>query len=329
MEIDVVLKSSRKKSAKSNRGDRRFRVMSLTEKSVEIVGLRGEIRLWCDRPFNEYPDAFLKAFEFLANPLREYLNWYQNDTMDRVSPVTSRTFSSPKTWVTRGKQDVARSLYLKGAREKTAVGQYVVDFEYLPDEALYSDSNTPFIRQGTPSELLESDPNAFLGTAKQLCDLLPFLSGHVGYCLEISPYFEVEGQRAAYPLAMHHPGLNIASDHATWPLRHEKGAETVNWLTLLGEIPLNKLGGIDELRLKLADAPDVEFIEAKYGLILKAGGKPQLGNTNRGDDLPLYKTVYRAIKPVLDPVIRDFRPFNLGTTDDADYTERWLRRFES
>ena len=329
MEINVVSKYSRKKSGKSKRGDRRFRVMSATQKSVEIVGLRGEIMLWCDRPFNEYPDAFLNTFEFLANPLREYLNWYQNYTMDRFSPVTSRTFSSPKTWLTRGKQDVARCLYLKASQEKMAVGQYVLAFKYHPDEALYSDSNTPFIRQSTHSELLESDPDAFLTTAKQLCDLLPFLSGHAGYCLEISPYFEVEGQREAYPIAMHYPGLNIASDHATWSLRYEKGAEMVNWLTLLGEIPLNKLGGVNELRLKLADTPEVELIEAKYGLIIKAGEKPQLGKTNRRNDLPLYKAVYRAIKPVLDPVISHFRPFNLGTTDDADYTERWLRRFDS
>jgi hypothetical protein len=128
---------------------------------------------------------------------------------------------------------------------------------------------------------------------------------------------------------MRHPGINIASDHATWPLRDEKGVETVNWLTLLGEIPLQKLGGVAQLRRKLAATPEVEIVETKHGLILKAGEAPQLGDLNRDLKLPLYRAVYFAIKPVLDPVIRDFSPFNLGRPDDAEYTERWLRRFES
>lgn len=285
--------------------------------------------VWCDRPFNEYPDVFLETFELLLSPIRDKLNWYQNYTMDRFSPVTPRMFSAPRTWLTRGKQDVARMLFLKGSKAKMACGEYTLQFIYHPDEALYSDTNTPFLRWSTPSEHLQSNPDEFLDTARQICDLLPFLCGHVGYSLEISPYFEDEAQRAAYPLAMRHPGVHIATDHATWPLRDEKGAEAVNWLTLLGQIPLSKLGGTDKLREDLADTPEVDLIETKHGLILKAGDKPQIGDSNRGDALPAYRAVYHAIAPVLDPVIQDFMPFTLDTDDDAGRTERWLRRFES
>jgi hypothetical protein len=307
----------------------RFRVMSNSEPSVEMAGLRGEIRVWCDRPFNEYADTFLEVFELLARPIRDQLTWYQNYTMDRFSVVTQRTWSSPRTWLTRGKQEVARSLHLKGPDELQAAGRYVLHYKYHPDEALYSDSNTPFIRRATPAEHLASDPEGFLETARQLCDLLPFLCGHVGYCLEISPYFEPSGQRAAYPLAMRHPGINIASHHATWPLRDEKGVETVNWLTLVGEIPLGKLGGIKTVRAALSGTPGVDVVETQHGLILKAGDIPQIGDTNRREDLPLYRAVYRVLLPVMDPIIKRFRPFILKTDDNIGRTERWLRRFES
>lgn len=321
--------NSPKQSSKPKNDDPRFRVLSEIQKSVEIVGLRGEIMVWCDRPFNEYPDAFLNAWELLLTPIRDKLSWYQNYTMDRFSPVTARTFSAPKTWLTRGRQDVARMLLLKGSTAKMSSGAYTVAFEYHPDEALLSDTNTPFLRRATPSGHLESSPNEFLDTTRQICDLLPFLCGHVGYSMELSPYLESEAERSAYPLAMRHPGVHISTDNATWPLRDEKGAETVNWLTLLGQIPLRKLGGADKLRRDLAETPEIELIETRHGLILKAGDKPQIGDSNRKDTLPLYRAVYRTIAPVLDPVIKDFTPFTLGTDDDAGRTERWLRRFES
>lgn len=323
------MKTTSNNAAATPAGNDHFSIMSASSPSVEMVGLRREIKLWCDRPFNEYADAFLEAFELLAQPIREQLTWYQNYTMDRFSPVTQRVWSSPRTWLTRGKQDAARSLHLKGPDELQAAGQYVLQYKYHPDEARNSDSNTPFIRRTTPVEYLASDSEGFLATTRQLCDLLPFLCGHVGYCLEISPYFEPAGQRAAYPLAMRHPGLYIASDHATWPLRDEKGVETVNWLTLVGAIPLGKLGGVKEVRASLAETPEVEIIETRHGLILKAGDIPQIGDTNRREDLPLYRAVYRVILPVMDQIIRDFRPFMLDTADDVSRTARWLRRFES
>jgi hypothetical protein len=102
--------------------------MSRTDPPVEMVGLRSEIKIWCDRPFNEYPEVFLEAFDALVTPVKDQLKWYQNYTMNRFSPVTNAIWSSPRTWLTRGKQDTARSLYLKGPDEMMANGKYVIEF---------------------------------------------------------------------------------------------------------------------------------------------------------------------------------------------------------
>lgn len=307
-----------------------FSVFSSGDELVEIVALRAEIKLWLDRPLNEYAEIFLEVFEWLLSPIREKLTWYQNYTMNRFSPTRPQVLSSPRTWLQRGRQDVARMLYLKGPDELKAPGQYVLHFKYHPDDALYSESNTPFLRVATPSQSIEKNPADYLKTTKHLCDLLPYLSGHVGYCLEISPYYESQAYGAAYPLAMRHPGTNIASDHATWPLRDEKGVETVNWLTLIGELPLAKLGGVEGLRKELRNSEHIEVLETRHGVIVKAGDAPQLGDVNRRDNLPLYREVYRALKPVLEPVIKDFSPLPVGgeLSDEAAKTQRWLRRFE-
>jgi hypothetical protein len=298
---------------------------------VEIVGLRAEIKLWCERPFNEYATEFLTAYDLLTTSIKKNLAWYQNYTMNRFARTTAKVFSSPQAWLRAGRQDQARTLHLKGPGDMKAVGQYAVQFKYHPDEALYWDTNTPFLRQVTPHELLEQGPARFIEQAKELGDLLPYLCGHVGYSLETSPYFEMEAYQQAYSLAMRYPGVNIASHHATWPLRELRGVETVNWLTFVGKTPLKALGGDDKLRQLLRRSPEIRVLETKNGVIVQAGEGPLLGDVNRGDNLPLYRHVYQALKPVIEPVSRRFRPLSMGMVveEDAEKTLRWLSRFES
>lgn len=307
-----------------------FSIQAPGTDAIEMVGLRAEIKLWLDRPFNEYPAQFLEAFEWFASRLGPQFRWYQNYTMNRFAPVTANTLSSPQVWLKKGRQDVARMLYVKGPEEMKAAGQYALHFKYHPDAALYSKSNTPFLRGVTPASLLARNHQSYLDVAQQLGDLLPFLCGHVGYSLETSPYFENQAYRAAFPLAMRHPGVYIASDLASWSLRDEKGVETVNWLTLVGAIPLARVGGAAALRSALAHQPEIEVIETAHGVIVKAGNEPQLGDVNRGVFVPLYSEVYRALKPVIEPVIADANPLLLGGVleEDAEKTQRWLHRFD-
>ena len=308
-----------------------FTVVSKDDELVEIVGLRAEIKVWCDKSFDEVPAEFLEAYELLSDSLKGQFRWYQNYTMNRMSPVTARTLSGPRTWLERGQKPVARMLYLKGPDDMKAAGQYVLQFKYHPEDAENSDTNTPFIRQATPVEALRANPEAYLATAKRLCDLLPVLCGHVGYSLETSPYYEMQGFRAAYALAMRHQGVNIASHHATWPLHDEKGVEAVNWLTLVGPAPLEKLGGAGALKRRFKEQGSVSVIDTKHGVIIRAGEAPKLGDVNRREPLPEYRAVYQALKPVMDQVLTDFRPLVLGfgLSENADKTARWLRRFES
>jgi hypothetical protein len=308
-----------------------FTVVSDDDELIEIVGLRAEIKVWCERSFDELPDEFLEAFDLLTSGIKDRLRWYKNYTMDRMSPVTVRTLSAPRTWLARGQKPVARSLYLKGPDEMEAAGQYVVQFKYHPEEAEHSDSNTPYLRQATPWEALQENPDAYLETAMRLCDLLPFLCGHVGYSLETSPFYEIQAFQRAYALAMRHPGVNIASHHATWPLRDEKGVEAVNWLTLVGSTPLAKLGGAAKLRRQLKEHRSISVIDTAHGVIIRAGERPQLGDVNRRERLPDYRAVYQALKDVMDQVLTDFRPLPLGFAlpEKAEKTAKWLRRFES
>ncbi|MFZ2987032.1 type VI immunity family protein, partial [Ideonella sp.] len=229
-----------------------FSVLSSDSEPVEMIGLRAEIKLWFERPFNEYPDRFLDVYDMLLARLCDQLKWYQNYTMNRFSPITAKVFDAPRAWLQLGQADSARMLCMKGPGPMKAAADFAIDFKYHPQGTLHSDSNTPYLRVVTPAEALRLNPAGFLQIIKQICEHLPFLCGHVGYAIETSPYFENLAYRKAYPLAMRHPGVNIAGDQATWALRDEPGVETVNWLTLVGERPLATLGGAQAVRAALA-----------------------------------------------------------------------------
>lgn len=306
-----------------------FSVPSAQSSPVEMVGLRAEIKLWFDRPFQENPERFLQVYELLLAPIREQLRWYQNFTMSRFAAATPAVLQAPHAWFGPDGGDVPRMLHLIGPGDKMAVGQYALQFESLPDSDLNSDSNTPFLRVVTPARALASNPEGFLSITRQICDHLPFLCGYVGYVLDTSSYFESQAFRAAYPLAMRHPGVHIAGDQATWALRDEKGVETVNWLTLVGQEPLQHLGGAAAVRRALAVAPGSDAIEVVHGLIVRAGPEALIGDVNRGDAVPAYRLIHAALAPVIEPVVRDTRPLLVADdlSDADDMTMRWLRRF--
>lgn len=294
-----------------------------------MTGLRAEIKLWFERPFDEYAQALLEAYDFLLGPVREQLKWSQIYTTNKLARATAKAFAAPHEWFAAGAPSKPRMAYFTGPGEKTALGDYALQLESHPDGARNSDSNTPYLRLVVPAHDLFEDAESFVERARVLCNRLPFLSGYAGFVLDTSPYFESQAFRAAFPLALAHPGVHITGDQATWALRDEPGLETVSWLTMVGKTPLKRLGGSAALRKRLARHPAIEVHDVEHGVIVQAGASARIGGPEPSDDLQLYAQVYAALAKVLEPVIRDMRPLLIH--DDLEranqMTMGWLRRF--
>lgn len=308
----------------------KFSARSEVYKGAVVADLRAETKVWLAEAPYSYAQEFLAAFEGLVQPIRDRLNLYQTYNMEDWERLGDRAWTAPRTWLTRGKRDQARAFFARESASENDAAVCGVEFVFRSDEALYADENTPYIRQVLPADELDEHSQELLAQARSLGDRLPFLCGHVGYCIEVSPLagsvLEEEGHRAAFGLSMRHSGATIAGDFSTKRLRLFRGVEAIGWLTFVGRAPLEVLGGVDGVERRLAGVAGVSLHDVRHGLVIQAGAHPGLGDANKGDNLPAYRAVYAALREVIEPASEALHSLQLGGDDDAGQTMRWYTR---
>ncbi len=100
-----------------------------------------------------------------------------------------------------------------------------------------------------------------------------------------------------------------------WRAKH--GIRDTNWLTLVTDELLKKVGGIADVRNKLSSR--VVLHEVREGWLFQAGERPLVGGPGyEADDFGAYAEVSRALAPYRDQVI--------GWDEE---TLRWMQRFDA
>ena len=170
-----------------------------------------------------------------------------------------------------------------------------------------------------------SPPGAFPRLVMRLCTDLRPLHGYAGLGVLVSADYGA-ARRAGpsiYPLARRFPGLEV-----DMPISHLRflgdGIKGVNWLTILSDPLVSRLGGIHELQSRLpADIPVHTY---SGGILIQAGPHPQIGDVNR----QLIPHHYRAVARVIRPVRADYGDSFLDPPegDDVATTRAWLERFD-
>lgn len=149
------------------------------------------------------------------------------------------------------------------------------------------------------------------------------------------------------PYLLRFPGLGWIPD-AFFPFFMDKFTEhitDINWLTLISEEPAERIGGIKKIMTLGKDCPVAEY---PGGYVIQAGERPEYGDMEKGDNLPLYGRVQNLLRPLYLPLNHldyvasqvlppyagpDFNPLVLDEGPDAkkylhDYLEQWLHRFD-
>ncbi|QRK05091.1 DUF3396 domain-containing protein [Archangium violaceum] len=156
------------------------------------------------------------------------------------------------------------------------------------------------------------------------CRLSPF-HGYAGLGLLRS----MEGSEAraieplVFPLVKRFPGLEIEMPHLESRLLSE-GIKGVNWLTIVGDPLLEKVGGQKALIQSLGN----DFIFHPYpgGLMIQAGPQPEFGDLER-NMLPVH---YCQLYEVLRPLQAQYDDILMDTPEGVEpeeFTRQWLRRF--
>ncbi|WP_330998824.1 type VI immunity family protein [Intestinirhabdus alba] len=180
---------------------------------------------------------------------------------------------------------------------------------YLPFEAL----------KGEGRERFEALVLAF-------CRLLKPMHGLAGLGLQ-QCYESHEYQYLEYTIAHQFSGLDISGGNTDERLHN--GFKSVNWLTLLGEALVAKLGGAAALQRRNAD-PVVTFTPYAGGLVVKAGEAPALGYVQSDPWPRAYVRVNNLLRVARAPEIDSlgFGSIAGEIRFNDRTTAQWLARFD-
>jgi len=175
-----------------------------------------------------------------------------------------------------------------------------------------------------PLEWIEESIGQFLELVKKTVDPIQFCSGHAGIGTNIYPGYDTEApdDNPCYALSRRYKGVDIGNPYAFWDFAAEGGIKTINWLTFLETAQVKKLGGTEAL--KQSFSKEIVMHELQHGVCIQAGPKPELGDVNSGEELPLYHEVGKALQPlrIPDEILREYNYIG-GTAN----TRAWLDRF--
>ncbi|MBZ9576361.1 type VI immunity family protein [Modicisalibacter sp. MOD 31.J] len=165
------------------------------------------------------------------------------------------------------------------------------------------------------------------------CEALAPEHGYAGLSLSKSYGYDRsdQSQLLEYRYAQRFPGLQI-NGFSTHRLNLSRGPKGVDWLTVLSDSWLEKLGGREAVRQQMGALPMLDYAD---GAILRAGPMPQLGDNDNPETLAALQD-YRRVAAIIEPVrIKDHQGIhgmyspsmaNEPSLDDEAY-QRWLARF--
>lgn len=294
--------------------------LDLTKNGLKLVTLTFGINLYTGVSFYSCREAILDALDlFMKRSGPERIRFYATETMRAHKPVTKRVLAMPETWLKPG---APKKDYVAIELKSGEVYQDAPEFKYHL-WAVDKSKQAKILSLAFPAAWASEKQTDMLSLVQTLSEEFPFTSGLAGYSFERSPYDDPASETHAWTMSMRHRGIDIVRlpDDAKGP--GTDGVKGVGWLTLIGNTMLTELGGLAQLRRRLSK--EIDVIESKHGVIVKAGPVPLLGDVNRGDTLPLYRQVYGVVASRIEIAAERSMVFRLGS-DRSDKTHDWYRR---
>lgn len=119
------------------------------------------------------------------------------------------------------------------------------------------------------------------------------------------------------------PGIEI-DDPISTANSTQLGIKGGNWLTLIENAYVSKLGGPEQLRSELG--PDFQIQGYSGGMLIVAGSCPEIGDHKCNIDTPLLRKLAAVLKPIRTP--QHWPTQARGKFSDAQAFNAWLARFD-
>jgi hypothetical protein len=259
--------------------------------------------------------AVIDLFESWVDRFGAETPYFSDSETDRIRPLDARTRNHPRSRWPKCKGSLLWSVTSTDSLEMPAGWSCCVSLKEKHGAALDSLYWTLDPSRETPDTLLSS----FLEFGRRLRCLHAY--GGAGVVQPIHPIELQESEPDAVAVASRFHGLDVLGVGRT-ACDAMDGIKCVNWLTLVGEPLLKKIGGRDMLRSRFGS--EIALHDVLDGVVIQAGPLPLVGDAHAEDGLALYRDVAVALRPIFAPGpdgrFRPMRGFSESTT-------AWRNRF--
>lgn len=267
-------------------------------------------------------EAVLVCVDRLESLFGQHLRWVAHPKSGKMYPRGSSRVPSLRDWVSQRASNQAWEFHTQGGEQPEAASHFMIEAFGPPDW----EREPGYLTFALPLTWFADHEGSLPDLVLELCGHLSPVHGYGGLGLMESFDMGVESnfQPAVYAIARRFPGLEVdrPSSHSRYLRDAIKG---VNWLTLVGEPFLPRLGGLSALEAALG--ADIEVKKYPGGVLIQAGPRPRMGDANDCRIPEPYRRVARALRPIRVESVGSLH--NAGTSRfTAETSDEWLRRFD-
>ncbi len=276
--------------------------------------------------------AVLDCFNDYESVAGNHLTWHgvgaRSGRMSRVDALRSRDMSPyllSEKWTEPAAHEHAWAFNWHGGVNRDDASPWRIYAYGSPRRYAELDGSLSFLQVSVPLGGPTDAYRRFAQLVFRFCERLSPLHGYGGATLLISHdrgLAQVHASEAA-GFAARYPGLEIdrPMSHKLATLNAIKGA---GWITVLSQAFVERMGGLQGLRDRLAET--VSVTPFATGVLLVAGNAPEVGDLNRRLDTPHLRDLSRALKPIR--ITEHPALYTEGRFAEASEYSAWLARFD-
>ncbi|MEA9393448.1 DUF3396 domain-containing protein, partial [Acerihabitans sp. TG2] len=244
--------------------------------------------------------------------------------------ITEKNYAKQKQAVLDSTPEEIFDWTLSGATESYLAPDYSILI--VGERVFHNDNDRSVIKLTLPLFLLKEPDgkDRYQAWLIWLCNTFAVESGYAGLSF-ILPYARERMFPYEFALAQRFSGVMVDSIGTLEGGGAVIGLKGACWYTILGTPWLEKLGGAEKLKHRLAKTPEISLLRYNNGVILKAGElPPALGEVQTEGLPPLLVKVNQLIKPVRFNASRSLHFYSEyeGFQFDKESTMKWYRRFD-
>lgn len=252
----------------------------------------------------------------------EYLSWVKNPETFKWHQMNDSALLDLNNWLSKLDSNDSCEINFHGGEDKYTASQFGI----TALGARKWKKELSYLKFVLPITWFADHSGSFSALVLNFCKKLHPVSGYGGLGIidSASSTLLNKYEPVVTRIAQQFPGLEV--DYPYYHILHlDHGIKGVNWITVLSDSWLSKLGGLEVLKEEVTS--EFIFYNFKGGVVIQAGLYPQMGDRSKNRLPKLYVQLNNILKPIRIKSHYAFHHSGNNRLDDMSSNE-WLSRFD-